>query len=165
MREIERKTRILVLDGEVQICHLIQRVLSAEGCDCITASAAAEAQGHLMDGDIDLMILDIMMPVTTGMELWEFVRRRFPDIAVIMATGVDDRATAVREVQLGAYGYLIKPFERNEVIINVINALERRRLEMLQQQYEQFLEGGDNRAAPHILCVTVFPSTRRGRPA
>ena len=64
----------------------------------------------------------------------------FPDTAVIIVTGVDDRKTAIDALQLGAYGYLIKPFDRNEVAINVANALERRRLNLMSREYEEHLE-------------------------
>ena len=53
---------------------------------------------------------------------------------MIMVTGVDDRDTGVLAVELGAYGYIVKPFERNEILISVANAIERRRLALLPEK-------------------------------
>ena len=64
----------------------------------------------------------------------------YPDVAIVMVTAVDDRTTAVNALHLGAYGYVIKPFDLNEIVIGVVNALERRRLSIQSRQYERRLE-------------------------
>ena len=87
-----------------------------------------------------LVISDIMMPGMSGMVLLEKIRGRFPQTAVIMLTGVDDRSTATKALELGAYGYILKPLEKTEILINVDGALHRRNLEMLRDQYEVQLE-------------------------
>jgi putative two-component system response regulator len=94
----------------------------------------------LESGSFHLVVADIMMPGMSGIDLLTIIRSLFSDVAVIMVTGVDDRKTAIMTLELGAYGYVIKPFDRNEIIINVANALERRRLRLLSEEYERGLE-------------------------
>ena len=80
------------------------------------------------------------MPGMTGIELLAQVKKTNPDVAFIMLTGVDDHQTAVRALELGAFGYIIKPFQTNELFINVANSLRRRELELERDQYEERLE-------------------------
>ena len=119
---------------------MIARLLSREGYECVQAESVEAAWETLQQTSCSLMVLDIMMPGATGMQLLEKVKAGRPDLAVIMVTGVDDQATAMRALQLGAYGYVIKPFEASELVINVANALERRRLVMASRRHEQELE-------------------------
>lgn len=132
--------RLLLVDDEPFVTRILSRILEPEGYECATAGSAAEALEKLASGDYSLLISDIMMPETSGLELLAEVRDRHPDVAVIMVTAVDDRETAIRTLQLGAYGYVIKPFDQNEVVINVANALERRRLVKLSEDYAEKLE-------------------------
>jgi putative two-component system response regulator len=133
--------RILVVDDEPHICELLTRWLSAEGYQCESANSGHDAAKALESGAFDLVVSDIMMPGMSGIDLLTIIRSLFQDVAVIMVTGVDDRKTAILTLELGAYGYVIKPFDRNEIIINVANALERRRLRLLSEEYERGLEG------------------------
>ncbi len=120
--------RILIVDDEPAIRDLLQIWLSAEGYTCRLASNVDEAWGLLKAENFALAILDIVMPGRSGFELLSMIRRERPDVAVIMVTGVDDRAVAMSSLELGAFGYIVKPFDQNEILINVANALERRRL-------------------------------------
>jgi putative two-component system response regulator len=142
MRMVMQTTssKILVVDDEPFIGMLVSRWLTAEGYDCETAANGELALKSLEMDSFHLVISDIMMPGMSGIELLTTVRSKFPDVAVIMATAVDDRQTAITTLERGAYGYLIKPLERNDVLINVANALERRRLILLSQEYERDLE-------------------------
>lgn len=134
---MEGKTaRILVVDDEPYICQLLARYLASDGYQCITALNGDDALKCLEADKYQLLITDIMMPGMSGMDLLNIVRTLYPDLAVMMVTGVDDRETGVLAVELGAYGYIIKPFERNEILINVANALERRRLKLLSTANE-----------------------------
>ena len=133
-------TRILVVDDEPYVREILRRWLEAEGYECAQADNADDALNALHEGDYHLLISDIRMPGMSGLELLVRLRSQLPDVAVIMVTAVDDRSTAVTALELGAYGYVIKPFGRNEVLINVVNALERRRMEVAGRDYQQLLE-------------------------
>jgi putative two-component system response regulator len=80
-----------------------------------------------------------MMPSVNGIELLGMVKKKLPDLAVIMATAVDDRKTAVEAMRLGAYGYIIKPFYLNEFLINIENAIERGRLHRENKMYTELM--------------------------
>lgn len=133
-------SKILITDDEPAVCEILCRWLMAEGYTCSTAFSGEQAMRLLGDHDFELVVSDVLMPGISGLDLLEFIRNRFPEIAVILVTGIDDRDTALSAVQLGAYGYVIKPFKKNEILINVSNALERQRLRSLSQQYERILE-------------------------
>jgi putative two-component system response regulator len=80
------------------------------------------------------------MPRMSGIELLGKIRDRYPEVAVVMVTGLDDRSTATAALTKGAYDYIIKPFEENELVIRVTGALERQRAAVLRKRYEQELE-------------------------
>lgn len=132
--------RILIVDDEPYIREILSRWLVDEGYDCEQAADTDAALDALSRSDLQLMISDIRMPGRSGLELLDETRKRFPDLAVIMLTAVDDRGTAIRTLEAGAYGYVIKPFDRNELLISVVNAMERRRLALLSNHYQQRLE-------------------------
>lgn len=132
--------KILVVDDEPNICDLLSRWLTSEGYECTTALSGQAALDYLQGDRFHLVVSDIMMPGMSGVDLLTVIKPLFPDVAVIMVTAVDDRNTAILTLELGAYGYIIKPFDRNEILINVANALERRRLNLLGQEYERSLE-------------------------
>jgi putative two-component system response regulator len=90
--------------------------------------------------DIALMISDINMPGMSGIELLVTAKKNYENLAVLMASAVDDRKIAVRTLALGGYGYLIKPFDGNEILINVSNALRFRQLEMENKRHLGQLE-------------------------
>jgi len=139
-RRHRSRPKVLIVDDEAYVCGLVSRFLGAEGYDCEQASSGEEAWDALQDGGFSLLIADIMMPGMSGMMLLKQARERFPDLAVMMVTAVDDRKTAIQALELGAYGYVIKPFDRNELVIAVANVLERRRLVLASREYEQRLE-------------------------
>ena len=135
-----RSDRILIVDDEPDVREILSRWLAREGYQCATVANADEACEQLRDGNFALLVTDIMMPGVSGIDLLSTVKQKFPDVAVLMATAADDRETAIEALEIGAFGYIVKPFERNEVAINVVSALERRRLVLASQQYEQRLE-------------------------
>ena len=132
--------RILVVDDDRDIRELLCELLVLEGYDCVATSSGEMAIEMLKNESFHLVLSDIAMPGMSGMELLAQIKEVLPDVAVIMATGVSDRKTAIGALEQGAYGYLIKPFDVNDILINVANALERRRLFLLSQDYERELE-------------------------
>ena len=134
------RERILVVDDEQQVSDIIAQCLAMEGYSCDTADCAENALELCACNEYSLIVSDIMMPGKSGIELLGIVRQLYPDVAIVMVTAVNDRTTAVNALHLGAYGYVIKPFDLNEIVIGVVNALERRRLSILSRQYERRLE-------------------------
>ena len=132
--------RILVVDDEDLVSDIIARCLEAEGHDCDIADSAEAALKSLEKVEYALVISDINMPGKSGIELLAIIKDQYPDVAVIMVTAVDDRRIAIQALQLGAFGYVIKPFDLNEMIISVVNALKRRQLTLDSKEYESRLE-------------------------
>jgi len=132
--------RLLVVEDEPLVRDLLARWLHDEGYSCTTASSAAVAWAHLQAHPVDLATLDITMPGGSGLDLLDQIRHAWPDTAVIMLTAEGDMAKAIRALTAGAYGYLIKPVERQELLIQVRNALAQRRLVIENREYTQELE-------------------------
>jgi len=140
MEQSHLRERILVVDDEHQVSDIIAQCLAMEGYSCDTADGAESALELCACNEYSLIVSDIMMPGKSGIELLGIVRKLYPDVAIVMVTAVDDRTTAVNALHLGAYGYVIKPFDLNEIVIGVVNALERRRLNIQSREYEKRLE-------------------------
>jgi putative two-component system response regulator len=132
--------RILIVDDEEQIRTLLARLLGPHGYDCVTAESAAAARRVLKETDVALVLSDVNMPGESGIDFTREVLARYPDMAVVMVTGMDDRSYADAAIELGAYGYVLKPFKPNELIINVGNALRRRALEIENRTSRERLE-------------------------
>ena len=132
--------RILIVDDEDQIRTLLARLLGAHGYECVTAESAAAARRTLKELPIALVLSDVNMPGESGIDFTREVLAQYPDTAVVMVTGMDDRRYADIAIELGAYGYILKPFKPNELIINVGNALRRRTLEIENRSHRVQLE-------------------------
>ena len=115
-------------------------MLENNGYKCMTAKDAAEATEVLGTDHFDLLLTDMTMPGASGLDLIRISSQAYPDLATVMVTGVDDRTIANEALALGAYGYIIKPFEANEILISVTNALRRRALEVENRGHRTRLE-------------------------
>jgi putative two-component system response regulator len=131
---------ILIVDDEEMIRRLLTARLSPEGYHCQQAGNAAQALQKLKSDSIELVILDIKMPGKSGAELLPVIKAKYPDTAVIMATAISDASTAINCMKAGAYDYITKPFNLDEVSLSVNRALEKRRLELENRDYQQHLE-------------------------
>lgn len=132
--------RILIVDDEQPIRTLLARLLGTHGFDCMTAGSVAEARRQLATEQVALILSDVNMPGESGIEFAQEVAKDYPDVAVVMVTGLDDRRYAEAALEHGAYGYVLKPFKPNELVINVVNALRRRMLELENRDHRERLE-------------------------
>lgn len=137
---IPEKTKILIVDDEEDVRFLVGRIVAEEGYAYDVAANVDEALVKLATDEYSLMISDINMPGQDGISLLRLARQSYPDLAVIMVTAVDNRFTAKETLAIGAYGYVIKPFERNALIIDIVNALRRRELEIASKRQSRELE-------------------------
>ena len=132
--------RILIVDDEPRIRDALGRILEGIGHECTRAASASQARDELRTSRFELVLCDINMPGESGLDLARHVLSEHADVAVVMATAVDDADVAETALELGAYGYLIKPTGRNELRITVSNALRRRDLELGHRDHERQLE-------------------------
>lgn len=131
---------ILIVDDEEPIRRLLGYLLQSHGYTVALAADAREARQRLDDAPYALMLCDVNMPGESGMDLVRSILAERPHTAAIMVTGLDSSVLANAALDMGAFGYIIKPFESNEVLIGVANALRRRRLEMENRLHREHLE-------------------------
>lgn len=132
---------ILVVDDEESIREIVCSMLAASGYQCHQVPSGVEALHLLESGaDFDLMLSDLMMAELDGIALLERTKEQFPDMPVIMVTAVHDISVALAAIRNGAYDYLLKPFEREQLMNTVRRALENRRLKLENRAYQSNLE-------------------------
>ena len=132
--------KILIVDDEAAIRRLLHLKLSRQGYHCEEASNAAEALDKMKTNPAELIMLDMNMPVRTGIDLLPELKANFPATAVIMATAVAETNLAIQCMRLGADDYICKPFNLDEVAISVEKTLEKRQLELQIKEYQEQLQ-------------------------
>ncbi len=120
--------RVLVVDDEEIVLKSCLRALEGMDLAIDTATGGEEALQKASTGRYDVVLLDIMMPNVDGLEALQRLKESHPDLEVVMVTGLSQIETAVRSMKLGAFDYLPKPFDPDELRLVVERALERRRL-------------------------------------
>ena len=140
MHLLAETERILIVDDEESIRALLARLLGAHGYECATAESPAVARRLLSAQAFALVLSDVNMPGESGFDFAQEVHLEYPDTAVVLVTGLDDRGVAEAALAQGAYGYVLKPFKSNELLINVVNALRRRALEIENRHHRDRLE-------------------------
>jgi cyclic di-GMP phosphodiesterase len=134
--------RILVVDDEEAIREIVCSMLTAANYKCSQASSGLKALAVLDSGEeFELMLSDLMMADLGGLGLLERTKEKYPDMPVVMVTAVHDISVALKAIRDGAYDYLLKPFEREQLLATVRRALENRRLKMENRAYQTELEG------------------------
>ncbi len=132
--------KILVVDDDEQIRGLLQHVLHADGHSVSTAEDAEEARRRLARNKYALMLVDVNMPRSSGLELISDTLPRFPQTAVLMMSGYDDPGLASMSLRIGAYDYIVKPFSPSELRIAIDAALHRRSTDLTKQTRLERLE-------------------------
>ena len=132
--------RVLIVDDEPSVRKMLTTLLSQAGLPCSAAANASEALTMLEKTTFDAVISDLRMGSTSGLELLREVRTHFPELAFLMATGVDDVRVGVQAMKEGADDYLLKPFDIDVVLASLQRALERKQLEREVENYRRHLE-------------------------
>jgi len=175
----EELGRVLVVDDEESVRNLLQRMLEGAGYDVITAADGQEALDKVPQLKIELVLLDIKMPGMSGMEVLKWLTVNRPDTCVIMATAVDDAQTAVEAMKLGAYDYITKPFNRDDLLLTIQRASEKRDLllekerhlldlekrvaQQAEQLQQQFVELVETLVREHNLIYGLAQRQRSGK--
>jgi putative two-component system response regulator len=131
---------VLVVDDETPIRCLLSRWLLDDRWECAQADGPDRALAILEARPIDVVVSDINMPVHTGLWLQEQIAARWPDTAVLMLTASSDTRQAISALTNGAAGYLLKPIHREEFVLQVRRAWERRQLLLDRRQHLETLE-------------------------
>ena len=131
--------RILIVDDEIEITEILADLLS-EDYECLKAGSAEEAIARLREGEFQLVISDITMPGMSGLDMIPHVKQLSPDTVVVMISGMQTVESAIGALRLGAFDYLMKPFDLRQVEAVVKRALEHHDLVVAKQRYENHLE-------------------------
>ena len=133
--------RILVVDDEEAIREIVASMLTSAGYSCKQARSGMEALAVLNSGEaFELLLSDLMMAELDGIGLLERTKEKYPDMPVVMVTAVHDISVALAAIRNGAYDYLLKPFEREQLLATVSRAMENRRLKVENRTYQINLE-------------------------
>ena len=131
--------RILIIDDEPNVISVLYALLSSNHY-CKTANSAAEAIEYLKEESYDLVLSDIVMPGTSGLELLAEISRLSRQTVVIMISGNLNIQSAIEAMRRGAFDYVTKPFNLSDVETAVARGLRHQSLLRANQQYEQHLE-------------------------
>lgn len=114
-----RSEHILIVDDEQDFCWILGKILQEERYKVSSASSGEEAIDKVKKGNVDLIILDVMLPGIDGIETYQRIRKMDPELPVIMITGYESMDITMKAMKLGAVDYITKPFN-NQYMINLI---------------------------------------------
>jgi putative two-component system response regulator len=135
----EVRSRILIVDDEPEITAILSDLFFGK-YDCTTAGSAEEALEQLAAVTYDLVISDITMPGMSGLDMIPHVKRISPNTVVVMISGMQTVESAIDALRLGAFDYVMKPFDLRQVEAVVTRALEHQDLIVAKQRYEDHLQ-------------------------
>ena len=120
--------KILLVDDEIPFVKTLTRRLSRRELNIITAFSGQEALAQLeKDSDIEIVVLDIKMPGMNGLKTLEEIKRDYPLVEVIILTGHSTVDSAIKGMRLGAFDYLVKPCDIDQLISRIQEAAEKKR--------------------------------------
>jgi putative two-component system response regulator len=125
-----QQASILIVDDLPIVRLSLQRILTKAGYRCREAEDVPRALAVLDEDDIELILCDIQMPGASGLDLVKAISPRIPETSVVMVSSLEDAETAIECLQRGAFGYVLKPFQPREILVQVNGALRRRMLEI-----------------------------------
>src|SRR5262249_7654496 len=132
--------KILVVDDEEAIREVVSTMLQAKGYDCTAVNNGRAAQEYVKRTTPDLVLSDMIMPDMDGIKLLDWLREYDPEGPVIMVTAIHDISCALEAIRRGAYDYILKPFEQDQLFLGVGRALQHRRLIAENRNYQRNLE-------------------------
>jgi two-component system nitrogen regulation response regulator NtrX len=127
--------KILVVDDEINITKTIKEVLEDYGFSVITLNEGSNTLGVLNVEDVDLVLLDLLMPSANGIEILKEIRKQFPMLPVVMISGHGTISSTVECIKLGAFDFIEKPISIDKLVSTVKNALKFRELEFEKSSY------------------------------
>ena len=129
----EFQPKVLLVDDEPRMLGSLQALLNHRGYALTAAEGGRAAIAHLQSTAFDLVVLDLHMPDVSGQDVMDFMNMRHSKAHVIVTSGASEIDAAIGAIRRGAYGYLRKPYPREELLKTVENALQQRRLEAENQ--------------------------------
>ena len=134
-----RDFRVLVVDDQEIVRIMLIKILQRNGFEVLEAASGPETLTLLERERVDLILSDIKMPGMNGIELVKAIQPRIPETSIVMVSSLDNVEMSMECLRLGAYGYVLKPFKTNGILVAVANALRRRMLELHFRDREAIL--------------------------
>ncbi|MHB8468608.1 MAG: HD domain-containing phosphohydrolase [Gaiellaceae bacterium] len=131
---------VLVVEDDPQVGGLIRSLVEGRGDHCLIAGDIAAARRILAAQEVQLVLCDIELRGESGLDLVRWLQLERPSVAVVMVTAIDDTGLAESALAHGAYGYVVKPFRANDLLIAIQNALRRRSVELESDERRGLLE-------------------------
>jgi two-component system nitrogen regulation response regulator NtrX len=123
------RPKILVVDDDINWRNILIDILTSEGYQTIPAGDGEEAIKKVRDNELNLVLLDLILPDINGLEVLKRIKEEKPDLVVIMITGFGTIKDAVSAIKIGAYDFLEKPSDREKILLTIRNALEKERMQ------------------------------------
>ena len=163
-------TKLLLVDDDDDLRRTTARILVRHGYECVEAASNGDALAALdAHDDIAAVLCDITMPGESGLDLLAQLTAEFPEVAVVMATGFDDPRIAEVAFDRGAFGYMIKPWDTNELLISLAAALRRRDVELAAHgnlpAQQRVIERARTMTATDAVISLLEPTKPPGRVA
>ena len=140
MAQVPEKINVLIVDDEMEFADVLSKRLEVRGFAVDTVSSGDEAIGMIRAHDYDVVLLDVLMPGKSGLDILKEIKAIDPLIPIIMLTGHARVDTAIQGMELGAYDYLIKPVETEELVEKIRLAYSHKAAETEKMQHKQTLE-------------------------
>ena len=120
--------KVLVVDDEEKVRKYMSRLLKIRGFDVDTASDGTTALSMIHESDVDIVLLDVLMPGIDGITVLKEIKKTKPAIEVVMLTGNASVETAIEGMRIGAFDYLLKPVDLDNLYLCLREALEHKKI-------------------------------------
>ncbi len=137
--------KILIVDDDLRMCESLKELLSSQGYELKTSNSAKKAIENLEKDTFDLVLLDIFMPEEYGYKVMDYITSQSLDTLVIVMTGHASTESAIKALRKGAHDYIKKPFEPEELLARLKNAINHKRLESKSKQIEEALRKSEEK--------------------
>ena len=154
-----KKIKIIVVDDELSIRESLRGWLQQDGYQVETAAGGPEALAKNAENRFDIMLIDVKMPEMDGLTLLQKIKEIDSDIAIVMMTAHGDIRDAIEAIKLGAYDYITKPYEPEEILSTAARVMDRRNvyreLDYLRRQVEES-RGFDKIISQNKTMLEIF---------
>lgn len=157
--------RILIIDDEPVLQDVLATLLRREGFAVVQATTAGEGLKAFEEQEVDLVLLDLMLPDRPGLEVLKELKSKDPEVCVIVITAFSSVESAITAMREGAFHYIPKPFKNQEVVLTVRKGLEQRQLRKENRVLRQRLEGLDRMVWRSQAMEEIIELVRRAAPS
>ncbi len=142
--ELEPVFRLLIVDNEEKMCRLLKTYLERKELEIATALSGEEALEKFAKEPFDVVVTDLKMPGKSGLDVLDAIKKKSPETDVLLMTAYATAQTAVEAMKRGAYDYLIKPFDFEELRLKIDHILRQKRLQVENRGLKEQLRSQDS---------------------